>query len=168
MDWRSAHIVVTHHGYLREELPRLECLLDRVSSSCEDWHPVPGELRQAFRSMRAALEGLMLHEESHLFPFYRALEQARERPEALRETLDDAIRIDLCEHEDARRCLLRILELNQEFTPPAECCNSYRALVDGLASLEAELSLYLDEENCLLFTRARAAEAARASAPVPA
>ena len=83
-----------------------------------------GDLRQAFRSMRATLEGLMLHEESHLFPFCRALEQARERPEALRETVDDAIRVNLCEHEDARRCLLRTLELSQEFTPPAEACNS--------------------------------------------
>jgi regulator of cell morphogenesis and NO signaling len=159
MDWLSARAVINHHGYLREELPCLQHLIDTVASSREARHPVLLELRQEFRLLRAALEGLMRHEETCLFPICCTVEQLCEPAETERQDLDDAIRVDVCEHEDVYRCLRRIRTLSQGFTPPAELGSSYWALLDGLTALEEELKLHLDAEHCLMFPREQATEA---------
>jgi len=151
--------VVNHYDYLREELPRLQHLVDSVASSGEVRHQELIELRQEFRSLRAALERLMLHAEACLFPICEAVEQTGESAEAAQESVDAAIRVDVDEHEAAHHCLRRIRELSREFTPPAELRSSYWVLVDGLTALETELNLHLDAEHCLLFPRGRAAEA---------
>jgi regulator of cell morphogenesis and NO signaling len=52
------------------------------------------------------------------------------------------------------------------YTPPADACPTDRALLGGLAELEADLHRHIHEENNILFPRARAAEDALQRAAV--
>ncbi|HNT89616.1 MAG TPA: hemerythrin domain-containing protein, partial [Candidatus Hydrogenedentes bacterium] len=44
------------------------------------------------------------------------------------------------------------------YTPPDWACNSYRAVLDGLQSLERDLHQHIHKENNILFPRAVAME----------
>ena len=44
------------------------------------------------------------------------------------------------------------------YEPPADACNTYRALFDGLKELEADLHQHIHLENNILFPRAAALE----------
>ena len=59
----------------------------------------------------------------------------------------------------------RLREITQGFTLPADACNTFRALYDGLAHLETEMHLHVHLENSVLFPRATALERALASTP---
>jgi regulator of cell morphogenesis and NO signaling len=52
-----------------------------------------------------------------------------------------------------------IRRLTDEFTPPADACPSYRALLEGLRELASDLHLHIHKENNLLFPRAVELEA---------
>jgi regulator of cell morphogenesis and NO signaling len=45
------------------------------------------------------------------------------------------------------------------YTPPDDACTTYRALLDGLADLEADMHRHVHKENNILFPRAGAVEA---------
>jgi regulator of cell morphogenesis and NO signaling len=55
------------------------------------------------------------------------------------------------EHDDAGRALLRMRELTSGFTPPVDACNTFRAMLDGLAELETDTHRHVHKENHVLF-----------------
>jgi regulator of cell morphogenesis and NO signaling len=152
------HIVATHHAYLRRELPRLAALAAQVFAAHGSRHPELHELRSVFESMRNELTLHMLKEERVLFPIIAQLDAATEMPPFHCGTVMNPIRVMEYEHDDTGEAMSRIRELTGDYTVPADACLTYRALLDGLAELEAELHLHIHEENNILFPRARAAE----------
>jgi regulator of cell morphogenesis and NO signaling len=106
----------------------------------------------------------MVREEQVLFPMCRALETVGARPKFHCGSVTNPIRVMTQEHEDAGHALAAIRELSNDFTPPADACNTYRALLEGLAELERDMHQHVHEENNILFPRAVAVEAAL---PVP-
>ena len=51
------HIVAQHHGYLREELPPLAALVDKVAQAHGDAHPELAEVRETFAGSRTSSTG---------------------------------------------------------------------------------------------------------------
>jgi regulator of cell morphogenesis and NO signaling len=165
-DWSAApmsalvdHILESHHLYLREELPRLSERMAKVVRAHGEQRPELATLQQVFESFRAELEAHMLKEERVLFPLCRALEAARELPEFHCGSVRNPIWVMTLEHEDAGEALRVMRELSDQFTPPSNACNTYRALLDGLAELEQDMHRHVHEENNILFPRAVTAEA---------
>lgn len=68
------------------------------------------------------------------------------------------IRVMEMEHDSAGDALARMRKLTDGYTPPADACNGYRALLAGLAELEQDLHLHIHKENNILFPRAIAVE----------
>ena len=66
----------------------------------------------------------------------------------------------LAEHDSAGDALEKLRRLTSGFTPPADACNTYRALYFELAELESDLHRHIHLENNILFPRAVALEAA--------
>ena len=66
----------------------------------------------------------------------------------------------MSEHQDAGAVLERFRALTGGYAAPADACNTYRALLDGLARLEADMHRHVHLENEILFPRASAAESA--------
>src|SRR5262249_27327723 len=93
------------------------------------------------------------------FPILARLGAAIEGPES-HGGVENPIRVMEHEHDDAGAALARLRALTDGYTPPADACATYRALLAGLAGLAAALHVHLHEENNILFPRARAAEGA--------
>ena len=58
----------------------------------------------------------------------------------------------------AGSALARIRELTADFEAPPYACGTYRAMLDGLRALEADLHTHIHLENNILFPRVIALE----------
>jgi len=146
------HIVDTHHGYLRSELPRIHAMAERVAKVHGGHTPTLVEVFQVFCTMAEELNEHMMKEEQILFPAIQALCAGSEAVMPL----DGPVACMLQEHDDAGEALARMRELTNGFTPPPEACNTYRALFAGLAELEEDLHRHIRLENAVLFPQAMA------------
>jgi regulator of cell morphogenesis and NO signaling len=146
-------IVAVHHGHLRRELPRLVALIERVSDAHGWRHPELGEIREVFAGLKSDLESHMLREEWAVFPQIKRLDEARSIHDlsgGIVESLHDIV----AEHTGFARALARFRKLTDEYRTPPDACETYRALLGGLAGLEVDLHQHVHEENNVLFPRA--------------
>jgi len=164
-DWAQApladliqHIVATHHDYLREELPRLELLLDKVLRAHGERHPELGRVGELYRALAADLAPHMIKEEQILFPFITQMEQGQSGSSCFG-TVQSPIRVMEMEHEAVGALLAELRELTGAYTVPADGCATFRALYDGFEVLEQDLHLHIYLENQILHPRATAMEA---------
>ncbi len=152
------HIESEHHSYLREELPRLSSMIEKLVKVHGRRHPELLRCRDVFDSLRRELEPHMAKEEQVLFPMIRDLEVSAILPDFHCGSLRNPIRVMEHEHDDAALALSRLRELTGDYTPPDDACNTYRATLAGLAELEADLHRHIHEENNILFPRSVAEE----------
>jgi len=155
------NIVGTHHAYLRRELPRLTELMAKTERAHGAEHGELAESGTVLGALRAELELHMLKEERLLFPAIRSLEAGSAERTGLGGSGQGPIRVMEQEHDSAGRALTTLRELTNDFTPPADACNTWRALLDGLCTLETDLHEHIHKENNVLFPRALRLEAAR-------
>jgi len=153
-DWTTApltelcdHIVSEHHDRLRQELPRLDALLEKVVRAHGEERPSVVELRETFTALRSDLEEHLAAEETQLFPLVRTggpydAEQVRELEH---------------DHEWAGTALARMRDLTDGYDAEHALCNTHRATLDGLHELERDLHQHIHEENNVLFPRELAA-----------
>lgn len=148
------HIVATHHAYLREELPRLDFMTEKVSRVHGDKDERLFRMRQAFVALKAELDPHMIKEEKVLFPIVRQLEASAERQEFPCGSVANPIRQMEHEHDLAGDALAILNESTDAYTPPDWACNTYRAMLDSLARLEADMHQHIHKENNVLFPKA--------------
>lgn len=67
------HIESTHHVYLKQALPRLVALMDKVRQAHSSRHPELNKLQTVLDNLRIELEPHLLKEEQVLFPLIRKL-----------------------------------------------------------------------------------------------
>ena len=171
-DWNTApltdlvdHILHAHHEYLRRELPVLEARLEKVYRIYnEKYGPTLTGLPEVLGALHAELESHLMKEETILFPAIAAYE-AGQRPQACFASVAYPIRVMESEHDGAGEALARIRQITSDYTVPDYGCNTYRALMAGLAELEQDLHMHIHLENNILFPRAIALEASRTALP---
>lgn len=134
------HVVAVHHAYLREELPRIAGLLDRVVHAHSKHDPRLVFVRSAFLDLRAELERHTAEEEAELFPAIAA-----GGAHAVGRFEDD--------HAAAGALLERLSELTDGYDADAALCNTHRATLHALAELQDDLHRHIHEENNVLFPR---------------
>ncbi|MBS1825805.1 MAG: iron-sulfur cluster repair di-iron protein [Acidobacteria bacterium] len=173
VDWNEApltdlvaHIVATHHAYLNRELPAIAVRLEKVYRVYNQrYGPTLTGLPEVFAALRAELETHMRKEEMVLFPAVAAYETAVRNgaplPASCFGTVANPIRMMEAEHESAGQALAQIREITKDFELPGYACVTFRALMSGLAELEADLHLHIHLENNILFPRAIRLEASR-------
>jgi regulator of cell morphogenesis and NO signaling len=143
------YIVETHHGFLHREFPRLRAMAERVASVHGGHTPSLIQVKEVLNSLIAELDEHMEKEEQVLFPAIRTLVSGGSAM-----PLDGPIACMMREHEDAGGDLAQLRALTYEYDPPAEACNTYRALFAGLADLEEDLHRHIHLENQVLFPAA--------------
>ena len=63
------HIVETHHAFMKQQLPRLDGLLEKVQKAHGSLHgDMLSQLRRAYDAIRSELEAHLMKEEQILFP----------------------------------------------------------------------------------------------------
>jgi regulator of cell morphogenesis and NO signaling len=168
-DWASAsmtnlanHIVAWHHAYLREQLPRLRNLLDKVAARHGRRHPHLFDLQQIYRQFADQLLKHLIREELILFPSVRALDEAVQLQQSNclgpGGRVRHAIQVMRDDHRTIASLLARMRKLTFGFRPPGDASRDYRELLDSLEGLESDLQRGIHKEDDLLFPCAAAAE----------
>lgn len=154
----SAHIVSTHHAYVKRELPRLAELAQKVvnrhGASKTELPLIQAKLTQ----LDGELTNHLAKEEAVLFPYIAELERAiaagAPKPHGCFGTVANPIAMMTQEHDAAGTLLAEIRTLSRNFTTPEDACPTYHAYYDGLKEFEQDLHQHIHLENNILFPRA--------------
>lgn len=154
----SDHIEKQHHTYLRENLPRLTKLAEKVYAAHRETH---GEMiEQLIRSLellRVDIEMHLAKEEQILFPIIRQMDASKDQGETPAfhcGSIQNPIGQMEYEHDAAGDMLEQMRKITSEYDLPPDACQSFKALYDGIQDLEQDLHQHIHLENNILFPRA--------------
>ena len=154
----AGYIVGKHHTFTRQELERLDGLLEKVCSVHGANHPELIRINLIFRNLKAELEQHMLKEERVLFPYMERMESAFDQNQPLPAppfgTVRNPVRVMTEEHDAAGECLREMRDLSSNYAVPPDVCISYQTLCTALEAFEADLHQHIHLENNILFPRA--------------
>lgn len=161
IDWKAAtisemvdHIYNVHHQYLYNEMPRLTRMVEKVARVHGENDSRLGELANVYQQLVSELTMHMMKEENVLFPYCRELETATSSPKFHCGSIGNPIRVMEMEHDQAGELLASMRTLTDGYNPPEWACNTYRAMLDGLKEMEADIHQHIHEENNILFPKA--------------
>ncbi len=170
-DWNSAslsrladHILDRHHTFTKEQLIRLDGLLQKVQRAHGEKH---GEqldgLRKLFDGLAEELSAHLQKEEQILFPAIKGIDAfvsgTGPRPVVHCGTIENPIRQMMLEHDHAGDVLVEMRRITDGYQLPPDACQTFAALYDGLQALEADLHEHIHLENNILFPKSAAQEA---------
>jgi regulator of cell morphogenesis and NO signaling len=172
-DWTNAslekliaHIVATHHSYVKTELPRLAVLATKVVRRHGDTQAELPLIQAKLALLDEELSSHLGKEEVVLFPYVtkleRALESGSTMPHGCFGTVANPIAMMTAEHDAAGGLMAEIRQLSNHFTTPVGACPTYHAFYDGLREFEQDLHQHIHLENNILFPRAIQLEAGAA------
>jgi regulator of cell morphogenesis and NO signaling len=147
------HIVDKHHRYINETGPTLLAYLHKISQVHGERHP---ELIPVYELFHGSLSELTLHmkkEELNLFPLIRKAEKNGTDNRQLEAMMGPVSQMEV-EHSLEGDRFREISRLTQQYTPPADGCQTYRVAFHMLAEFEADLHQHIHLENNILFPAA--------------
>jgi len=147
------YIVDTHHRYLKEALPRLTELIEKVVRAHSANHSELNEIQKIFSELRAELEPHLQKEEQVLFPMIRQLDVESGLPQFHCGSIRNPIRVMLMEHEQTEELLNSLSETSQGYRVPEDGCETYHSLYKELENLEKDTRAHIAKENDRLFPR---------------
>jgi regulator of cell morphogenesis and NO signaling len=157
------HILDKHHVYAKEEMVRLEALIDKVIGAHGENHPELLRLGSLFQQLCDDLKPHMFKEEQILFPYIIEMErsalQKRQAPFAPFGTVNNPIRMMMMEHDTVGGLLRDLRALSSNYAVPRDGCISYQTLYQALEAFEKDLHQHIHLENNILFPRAIEMEA---------
>ncbi len=157
-----AHIVATHHEYVKSELPRLAMLAEKVVNRHGDTQAHLPVLKNVLAQLDEELIHHLGKEEHILFPYITKLEEAQASgsaaPQGCFGTVAHPIEMMTSEHDAAGQMLAQIAQLTSNFTTPVGACPTYLAFYTGLKEFEQDLHQHIHLENNILFPRTIALE----------
>ncbi|MFP4502186.1 MAG: iron-sulfur cluster repair di-iron protein [Candidatus Hydrogenedentota bacterium] len=151
----AQHIVATHHGFLKEELPRIERMVHKVAKVHGDKEPRLHEVLRVFAGLKEELLTHLGKEEQVLFPLVEQLFSGT-LPAEQRALMDGPLNVMEMEHDSAGEALAELRRLTGDYAPPDWACNTFRALFDSLEALEHDTHQHIHKENNILFPQVRA------------
>ncbi len=142
----SVHIVDRYHESLRRDVPVLIAAARKVERVHADRSAVPVGLADALEELWLELQQHMLKEEQVLFPMLARGARGSQ--------VHMPVRVMEHEHEEHAVHLARFRELTHDYAAPPHACATWRALYQGLSTMELELKEHIHLENNVLFPRA--------------
>jgi len=150
-----------HHVYLRETLPAIGGLIDRVVSVHGASDDRLTDVRELFGKMSADLENHMLHEEEALFPMVRDMEGDGDiKPTRCGNAVGGPIACMENDHEVVREELGRLRKLTDDYAVPGNACMTYREMLKQLGQFSQNTVVHIHKEDKVLFPGALKAQAA--------
>lgn len=157
LDLLADYIEKKHHRYVSEKIPIILGYLDKILAVHGAQHPELAEIRAHFFECAQELSAHMKKEELILFPFIRKMEQAKQSVKkdisAHFGTVKNPIKMMMHEHDVEGERFSKINELSNQYTVPADGCNTYKATFLALKEFEADLHLHIHLENNILFPK---------------
>lgn len=154
-------ILTRHHRYVKEALPRISQHLQKVESKHGLRHPNLSEILQQFDQLTVEFENHMFKEEKIIFPRIKMLEERylseKDSDKQFNpRMMSDPIRVLENEHDIAGAIMQTVRKLSDDYTPPADACNTFVVTYHELKEFEADLHQHVHLENNILFPGAMA------------
>lgn len=155
-DLLADYIEKKHHRYVLEKTPVLRQFLDRLCKVHGARNPELFKVNELFTASTDELLRHMKDEESIVFPYVREMVEAKNNgapkpPTEKFGTVENPIEQMLHEHEAEGERFREISEITNDYTPPADACNTYRVAYQMLEEFEKDLHLHIHLENNILF-----------------
>jgi len=157
------HIQTTHHSYVEEKTPVLLQFLDKLCKVHGGSHPELFNINEHFKHTAGELSQHLKKEELILFPHIKKLEKAQLLGTEIESpgfgTVKNPIAMMMQEHENEGDRFVKIAALSNQYTPPADACNTYKITYAMLDEFEQDLHTHIHLENNILFPKAVELEA---------
>jgi len=158
VDFLIDYIVNNHHSYVRESIPTIEHHLQKVHSAHGQRHSEIAKIGVEFNGLKEELLAHMQKEEKMLFPYIKkmqiALKNAFDMSIPPFGTVRNPVNVMEHEHENAGIITKHIMELSNNYTPPADACSTFKVLYSELQEFENDLHTHVLLENNILFPKA--------------
>ncbi|PRX34824.1 regulator of cell morphogenesis and NO signaling [Orenia metallireducens] len=159
IDWRQEsmtdlidYVVNTHHQFMREELPVLNELLNRIlKAHYLKEGELLGRIHKLFYQLRGEIEEHLIKEEKLLFPAIKEYEA-----KGTEEKLEKALKIMAeteDEHDHAGDILKEVRSLTDNYQLPEGVCRTFALTYDKFEEIEQDLFQHIHLENNILFER---------------
>ena len=162
LDFLMIYIENVHHNYVRESLPLISEYANKVAKVHGHHYTEVVKINQLFHEVANELLSHMQKEEQVLFPYIKQLVDTKKTGNkavtAPFGTVNNPIRMMEQEHESAGDIFKEIALLTNNYTPPAEACNTFKALYAKLNEFEQDLHQHIHLENNILHPKAIALE----------
>ncbi|WP_150452224.1 iron-sulfur cluster repair di-iron protein [Arenibacter lacus] len=162
LDLLADYIEKKHHRYVETQIPILKQYLSKLCRVHGERHPELLEITQHFNTSAGELTKHMKKEELIVFPAIRKMVRAKQTGTALDPipvgTIKNPIQMMMQEHENEGERFRVIEKLSDNYTPPADACNTYRVTFSLLQEFEEDLHQHIHLENNLLFPKAEILE----------
>ncbi len=156
------HIVNVHHSYVEQSLPIISQYAEKVATVHGSHHDEVVEINLLFQEAAGDLAAHLKKEELVLFPFIKQLIKADKEGTELKAahfgTVNNPINMMEHEHETVGDIFKEIAKLSDNYTPPADACNTFRTLYASLQEFEEDLHQHIHLENNILHGKAIALE----------
>ncbi len=157
-DFLADYIYNQHHLYYYNELPGLMGLITKVTEHHGSTHAGLKPLYVMFTHLVKELDEHFKVEEEVVFPYIKALVYAKRTGNLSvlndKVGITDPIKIMEADHEAAGEILDEMRKLTNDYTPPANACNSYQFLFQKLNELDEDMHQHIHLENNILFPKA--------------
>ena len=151
------YIEENHHTYVREGIPVILKWANKVAKVHGHWKPELVKINNLFLEIAEEMHNHLEKEEQQAFPLIREMENKADDPAELNLLSDRFAKLNdemKSEHEEAGGKMAEIQELSNNFTPPEEACNTFRALYNALEEFQKDLHQHIHLENNILFPKA--------------
>ncbi len=152
------HINSTHHVYVKDEVPRILKLIEKVVTAHGGNHPELTTVQQVFSDLGQELFMHLMKEEQILFPYViqteRCVTTGEGAPPSCFGTVQNPVRMMMMEHDSAGVALRELRDATSDYAIPADACISYKTLYQALQAFEKDLHQHIHLENNILFPRA--------------
>ena len=150
------YIVLTHHDYVKKEMPLIYSYLQKIAAKHGDRHPEMLQVFNAFIELKEDMTEHMEKEEVILFPRIKMIEHhSNENSGAQinRAYVESPITMMEQEHENAGDILAQIRKLTSNYALPPDACTTYRLSFAALQAFEMDLHQHIHLENNVLFPK---------------
>ena len=151
------YIVLTHHSYVKKEIPAILGYLEKVAFKHGDRHPEMIRILELFATVKKEMGQHMQKEELILFPRIKEVEQQLGEGNKIiinNTFLLSPISMMEEEHDHAGSLLSEIRQLTNDYIPPADACTTYKLSFAALQAFELDLHQHVHLENNILFPKA--------------
>ncbi|WP_334126565.1 iron-sulfur cluster repair di-iron protein [Empedobacter brevis] len=157
LDLLAEYVEKKHHFYVEEKTPILLAFLDKLCKVHGERHPELYEISRLFNETAKELSAHLKKEELILFPFIKKMANAKRKGAELETpafgTVENPVHMMEHEHTVEGDRLAKISELTNNYTPPANACNTYRVAFAMLQDFENDLHTHIHIENNILFPK---------------
>lgn len=145
-------ILQNHHTYVRESIPQLKELLEKICIVHGEEEPKLYEVKRNFELLSNELLHHMVKEEEVLFP---AIASLYGEGKSVLIGLEQPMLVMEDEHEHAGLLIKAIKALTNNYTPPAFACPTFQLTYKLLKDFEEDLMQHIHLENNILFKKVR-------------